>query len=109
MVDTIVAAALAYAEKTHGELDNHGFNVMRGSRTATMVLSQSKPDGRQPQSKNFGTKLQQFQPSKQKRNKHASGKHMYRELTGAQEDALSSIHSFYTKSNIRSPYTLLRR
>ena len=100
VVDAIVAVALAYAEKTHGESDNHGLYVMRGSRTTTMVSSQLKMGGRQPQSKSAGSKTQQLQPSKQKRNKHASGKHMHQASTGAQEDASSSIHSFYTRSNI---------
>lgn len=80
VVDNIVAAALAYAEKAHGESDSHGVP----KPPAPMRSSSSSNNQQRPTMKGRDPSNAQF---------------MYRaSTTGTGNDESSSIHSFYTES-----------
>jgi len=85
VVDNIVAAALAYAEKTHSESDPHG-HANRGSGTTGPSL--------QPPSRQHKSISMPHQPSVQ--NKYLQ---QARASVGNAPDESSSIHSFFTESD----------
>jgi hypothetical protein len=92
VVDNIVAAALAYAEKAHGESDtSHGLMKMKGSGTTSGGGgSRTKPPAPMRSSSSSNN---QNRPKMKGRD--AS---MFRAST-ATNDESSSIHSFYTESD----------
>lgn len=88
VVDDIVAAALAYAEMTHGVAagSRAGTAVRRGSGTTTLASSQH-PIPSTPQSS-----VQKKKPSK-----GASKKHKEARSIATSGESSSSVHSYYSK------------
>ena len=89
VVDNIVAAALAYAEKTHGESDNHGIRMRGSSTTAASSAVRNKP----PLS--TGQRMQPPPPPKVNDSLRAS--------TRTEESGLNSgsIHSFFSETSAK--------
>jgi len=101
VVDNIVAAALAYAEKTHGESDNHGLQRAHrggsGSASGSMSISNNiRPPTKSTSFPIGGPGVAAQRPMQQQR-KHKPSKSKHR-ASSHTDDASSSIHSFYTES-----------
>lgn len=102
VVDNIVAAALAYAEKTHGESDNHGLQRVSGTSSSISISNNIRA---KPQSKSFAgasSGVAAHRPSqerKHKSSKHKPSIHKPSKHKPSTHSVSGSIHSFYTEKS----------